>query len=266
MELTRLLVGDDGSTGAVAAQAWAQALGGATGARITVVRVADEGDRAGGAEGGGTGEHRVVVGVAAPSLLAAADDVGADLVVIGRRGAGGFEALRLGSTAHQVAEHEARPVAVIPEFFRAAQPGWPFTKIAAGHDGSRTGAAAVTWAAELAARSAATVVVVHALELAPAFAAAGLADAYEQARTRVAAEVDRAWSAPLREAGVTYSTVVEEGGPAAVLLEAVRFHEADLLVVGRRAQGAFPGMAMGSVAHRALGFSPCPTVVVPVTV
>jgi nucleotide-binding universal stress UspA family protein len=63
-------------------------------------------------------------------------------------------------------------------------------------------------------------------------------------------------------AGVAYATVVEEGGPAAVLLDAVRARDADLLVVGRQAS-KFPGMAMGSVAHRALGFAPCPTIVVP---
>jgi nucleotide-binding universal stress UspA family protein len=57
--------------------------------------------------------------------------------------------------------------------------------------------------------------------------------------------------------------VVEEGGPAHVLLDAVLAHAVDLLVVGRRQHAAFPGMAMGSVAHRALGFSPCATIVVP---
>ena len=40
-------------------------------------------------------------------------------------------------------------------------------------------------------------------------------------------------------------------------------HAADLLVVGRTSSGMFPGMAMGSVAHRALGFAPCPTIPVP---
>jgi len=203
-----------------------------------------------------------VVGAPAPALLALADEVAADLVVVGRRGAGGFEALRLGSTAHQVAEHAIRPVAVVPATSARSAGGWPFATVAVGVDGSAVAAGALAWAAAVAARAEAAVVVVHALELAPAFAAPGLGDAYEEARAGITAAVD-GWCAPLREAGVAYSTVVEEGGPAGVLLDAVRSHEADLLVVGRRPPGSFPGMAMGSAAHRALGFAPCPTVVVP---
>ena len=112
------------------------------------------------------------------------------------------------------------------------------------------------------AASSATAVVVHALDFAPMFAAAGLVEAYERARGEFETAVEE-WCAPLREVGVAYVTSVQEGGPAGVLLDAVYGHRADLLVVGRRAPGAFPGTAMGSVAHRALGFSPCTTVVVP---
>jgi nucleotide-binding universal stress UspA family protein len=110
--------------------------------------------------------------------------------------------------------------------------------------------------------TAAVVVLVHALELAPAFAAAGLPDEYELARARTEASVED-WSRPFRELGVECSTVVEEGGPATVLLGAVQSNAADLVVVGRSFSPSFPGMAMGSVAHRALGFAPCPIVLVP---
>jgi len=258
MTLARLLVGDDGSPGAATARAWAEALAGVAGGEVVVARVVD---REGGAAAISLGV-REVVGTPAPALLALADEVAADLVVVGRRGAGGFEALRLGSTAHQVAEHATRPVAVVPATSARSAGGWPFGTIAVGVDGSAVAAGALAWAGAVAARAEAAVVVVHALELAPAFTAPGLGDAYEQARAAITAAVDE-WCAPLHEPGVRYSTVVEEGGPAGVLLDAVRSHEADLLVVGRRAPGSFPGMAMGSAAHRALGFAPCPIVVVP---
>ena len=244
MMLARLLVGDDGSAGAVIALEWAEALATASGAQVTVSRV----------------EHP-----AAPNLLAAGDDLDADLVVVGRRGADGFEGLRLGSTAHQLAEHSTRPVAVVPSSTRhPTGGGWPFGTLAIGHDGSAAGAAALSWAASLSGAAGGAIVVVHALTIGPAFAAAGLDDAYEQTRVRLATEVDRDWCAPLRDAGIRYWTVVEDGGAAAVLLEAVRAHDVDLLVVGRRHASSFPGMEMGSVAHRALGFAPCPTIVVPV--
>jgi nucleotide-binding universal stress UspA family protein len=47
-------------------------------------------------------------------LLRAAHDTDANVIVVGRRGAGGFPALILGSTSHQLTEHASCPVVVIP--------------------------------------------------------------------------------------------------------------------------------------------------------
>lgn len=54
----------------------------------------------------------VVHGRAARELLVAAE--GADIVVVGRRGAGGFHGLGFGSTADQVVRHAPCPVVTIP--------------------------------------------------------------------------------------------------------------------------------------------------------
>ena len=51
-------------------------------------------------------------GGAAATLLDAAE--GADLVVVGSRGLGGFKGLLLGSVSHQVAYHASCPVVVVP--------------------------------------------------------------------------------------------------------------------------------------------------------
>jgi nucleotide-binding universal stress UspA family protein len=51
---------------------------------------------------------------AAAALLLVADDVDADMIVVGRRGPGGFEELLLGSTPHQVAHHAMRTVVIVP--------------------------------------------------------------------------------------------------------------------------------------------------------
>lgn len=57
-------------------------------------------------------ERLVVPGGPASSLLEAAD--GADLVVVGRRGLGGFARLMLGSVSEHVARHAPCPVVVLP--------------------------------------------------------------------------------------------------------------------------------------------------------
>lgn len=69
-------------------------------------------EQAGGAEGV-DGEIRVVAGVPAEELLKAGED--AELVVVGSRGVGGFSRLLLGSVSSQVVQHATCPVVVIPQ-------------------------------------------------------------------------------------------------------------------------------------------------------
>jgi nucleotide-binding universal stress UspA family protein len=59
---------------------------------------------------------RVVVedGPASLALIAAAQREGADLVVVGRRGRGGFAELLLGSTSHALSHHLDRPLVIVP--------------------------------------------------------------------------------------------------------------------------------------------------------
>jgi len=57
-------------------------------------------------------EKRVVEGQAGKVVLAEAE--GADLVVVGRRGHGGFAELLLGSISRQVVHHARCPVVIVP--------------------------------------------------------------------------------------------------------------------------------------------------------
>ena len=59
-----------------------------------------------------TVERTVIPGGPATGVLDAA--VGADLIVVGRRGAGGFQRLLLGSVSDHVARHATCPVVVLP--------------------------------------------------------------------------------------------------------------------------------------------------------
>ena len=138
----RVVVGVDGSDPSTAALRWALAEGAARKSVVQVVHAwespvayglvgglsgADVGrieegarslvdeivDRA--VEGVGPVEVKrtVLPGGPASSLLEAAE--GADLVVVGRRGLGGFGRLLLGSVSEHVARHAACPVVVVPE-------------------------------------------------------------------------------------------------------------------------------------------------------
>jgi len=137
----RVVVGVDGSDQSMAALRWALAEGAARKAVVQVVHAwtapmiygpvsGVSGSDVGVIEGGARRmvddmvdravegaspvdvERTAVPGGPASSLVDAADD--ADLVVVGRRGLGGFGRLLLGSVSEHVARHAGCPVVVIP--------------------------------------------------------------------------------------------------------------------------------------------------------
>lgn len=56
----------------------------------------------------------VVDGPAATAITNAARQSAAELVVVGRRGRGGFAELLLGSTSHHLSHHLDRPLVIVP--------------------------------------------------------------------------------------------------------------------------------------------------------
>ena len=59
-------------------------------------------------------DPRLVDGEPAPTIMELADEVDATLVVVGRRGLGGFARLLLGSVPHRLTHHCDHPVLVVP--------------------------------------------------------------------------------------------------------------------------------------------------------
>lgn len=133
MSIDRIVVGTDGSDNATRAVSEAAELARASGAEL--VAVCAVGLLAGAATPGSHEELRrhldgewtdavrrsgVTVstelrdGNPVQVLLAVADEVDADLIVVGSRGFGGFPTLLLGSTSTQLAQHSHRPVVIVP--------------------------------------------------------------------------------------------------------------------------------------------------------
>jgi nucleotide-binding universal stress UspA family protein len=263
--VTSVMVGDDGSSGARAALGWARRLTVATDAPLVVVRATGDTRFVGPVPGKSVDkEHSLeVAGPPVLALLDASRRLQVDLIVVGRRGAGGFSELRLGSTAHQLAEHSPVPIAVVPEDTATGDGSWPFSVIVAGIDGSLAAAAALSWVAWTATAASGEVAVVHAVDFFPLAAISEITqEQYDASLQGRRAEMD-SWCRPLRDSGVVHHQIVAEGGPAAVILDAITSVSAQLAVVGRRGQGDPPQLPMGSIAHRVIAFSPCPTVVVP---
>jgi nucleotide-binding universal stress UspA family protein len=254
-----VLVGDDGSEAAARAIDWALRFAGERGAEATAVQASRaRTDRAPDAR---LTWLSVPDAHPASAIIETADRLDADLVVLGRRGAGGFPSMPMGTTAHVVAAASRRPVVIVPAGDRSGSE--PLVqRVVVGLDGLPGSAEAAAWASRTCPAAAFTAV--HALELAPAFAGTGDdADAlYEQARTRAGALMRDSWSRPFAEAGIEPDVVIDEGGPAEVLLNTAVSAGADLIVVGRRDHQSLRG-TLGSVSQRVLAYAPCPAVLVP---
>lgn len=180
--------------------------------------------------------------------------VDADLLVIGRTGAGELRHHQLGSVSRYCATHAQAPVAVVPVGGALD----PISEIVVGFDGSDHAADALRWALRFAG-NAAQVRVVAAIEVAP-WVDEELSrdrfgdeiDAEEQRITRSLDAID-----PDRRA--ERSIVLK--GPRQALAEA--HPGADMIVVGTRGHGVIAAGLLGSVSTWLLHDAAVPVVVVP---
>lgn len=191
-------------------------------------------------------EGRVEFGEPAPRLAAAADELDANLIVIGSRGRGPAGAALLGSVSQDLAAAQTRPVLVVPP---QAEPGrgHPPGCIVCGVDDSPRAASAVRVSGRLARSLGVRLLLVHVdesgmeqrlLELTGAAARPTPIPRWLRRLERVA----RAGSARV-------DSCVATGDPAEAL-EAVAVREsAALVAVGTRGHGALRSLALGSVSR-----------------
>ena len=197
---------------------------------------------------------RAVCDLPAPALLDAGET--ADLLVVGARGAGGFEGLLVGSVADRVTQLATRPVCVVR--LRSPVRGG---RVVVGFDGSARSLSALRWAAAEAAARDADLDVVHAWQLpqmtAPPVTAVvpDVAMMEEAGRSVLAAALDD----PALAAGRVHPHLTS-GSPGHALMEHAA--RASLVVVGSRGHGRVLGALLGSVSRQLLHHAPCPVVVI----
>ncbi|MFC0037174.1 universal stress protein [Actinomadura rayongensis] len=194
-------------------------------------------------------------GPAAQILLRAA--AGADLLVVGSRGHGGFAGLLLGAVPAQVAGHASCPVVVV----RADSPAGDGT-VVVGVDGSASSVEALAAAFAVADARGAPLL---ALLARPAAEASGTfgppvdADGIAGLAAERLARLLDPWRAEYPNVAVQSEVVT--GAPRDVLLAAAK--DAGLIVVGSRGTGGFRGLLLGSVSEALLHHAPCPVAVAP---
>jgi nucleotide-binding universal stress UspA family protein len=189
------------------------------------------------------------------ALVAVASELGADLVVIGARGASSHAGVVLGGVAHHLSMHPERPLAVVPAGALAET-----RHVVVGVDGSEGSLAAVRFCASFASELEVPVAVVLAQEP----SAERLGPTSVDGRRRDVETQVWSWVAPIDARGVDVEVVVVDGvHPVAALAGALADRPGSVAVLGTRGQGGFAGLRLGRVPLQLLHHATTPVVMVP---
>jgi nucleotide-binding universal stress UspA family protein len=187
---------------------------------------------------------------------------GAELVVVGKRGLGGFVRVIVGSTSIALAGRSPVPVAIVPDLWdQSRHEGRP---VVLGVDPDKADQQPIEAALHRAERLGVALVAVHGWETPSTYSwdAAAVTGAVTEREEQVAARFD-GLLAEWREShpGLVVRPMRVHKHPAAAILEAAE--EAQVVVLGRHPAGVFGGFAFGSVARAVLHYAECPVIAVP---
>lgn len=204
-----------------------------------------------------------IEGLPVDALTRAADEPDVDLLVVGARGHGGILGLMLGSVSHALSHHTTKPLAIVPAVWDQSAPGLERRPILVGLDRSPASTAALEWAvSEARGRDIgieAFLVWTAPTPMLPAYMPTPAPDAITEPQwfeSKLAEQVES-----IDHSGVEIACVVEDGEPAATLIERAAGNQ--MLVLGTRRIGRAHELLTGSVSHACSNHSPVPVVIVP---
>lgn len=180
-------------------------------------------------------------GAEGTGIAGAADDKGADLVIVGSRGLSGSGAL-LGSVSDMAVHHCSQPVIVVP-----------YPMLSAEVDALAEGPVAIGWDGSAGARTALST----AAQMFPERRIVAISVAGADA-----AEPDGGYGRRLTHVSVDRGRGFHHRAIAGALIDAAADHGAAVVVVGSRGQSAAREIVLGSVAMGTLHHSHRPVMVV----
>ena len=214
-------------------------------------------------------ETRVRRGNVWREILAEAEDLPADLVVMGTHGRSGFEHLLLGSVTEKVVRRATCPVLTVGNVPAPPRMGPLFRRILCAADLTEASAHTIDFARSLAEENRAAMTLIHVIDNLPD---------QDSALRHYLALPD---IGPLRHELVEYATErlrsavpdesrdvcqvrerVEVGTAWREILRAAKETEADLIVMGAHAHGPVGRVFFGSTSSHVVRQASCPVVVV----
>lgn len=220
------------------------------------------------ATGGGelrtqTVERRAVE--AAPAIVEYADEIGADLIVMGTHGRRGLGRLFLGSVTDTVLRHTRCPVLTVRDEVEISPSAEG--RILAAIDLDATSERVIEAATRFSAWSGAEVELLHVVELPhhpvvyeafPELPEIGFDELESEAKSRLESICSASTLDPERS-----RCTVKVGSPAEVILEEIGADKPDLVVVASHTRGGLDRALLGSVAERIVQRSSSPVLVLP---
>jgi nucleotide-binding universal stress UspA family protein len=201
-------------------------------------------------------------------ILAQAESLPADLVVVGTHGRSGFEHLLLGSITEKVVRKAQCPVLVVPRRDVVGPEHAVHVKqILCPVDFSSGSLAALTYALSLAEEADAHLTLVYVEEMPPELAEHPALGSIDIDRIRAEAHAD--WLRRLRGLvpdGVkefcTVDTTISEGRASRAILKLAAERKADLIVMGVQGRGAIDMALFGSNTHEVIRGAACPVLTI----
>lgn len=195
-------------------------------------------------------------------ILDLADDLEADLIVLGSRGRGAIQRLVLGSVSEGVVHHANQPVLVM----RGTQEAWPPGWIVIGDDDSEAARHAGELAATIGGLFGAWAEIVRAFPQLPEQDAEGRAldprvvdDALSRAEKALRERADKLE----KMLGRRPRAVIASGDPTMKILAACEDKDSPLVAVGSRGLGTMERMRLGSTSTKILRTAPGPVLICP---
>jgi nucleotide-binding universal stress UspA family protein len=195
----------------------------------------------------------VVKGDPFDGILNAADEAGAELIVIGSHRRRLLRDVFFGTTAERIMRRGSLPVLMVNR-----PPASGYRRIIVAVDLSDTSSQALTAARDLGLFSGAQVFVLHAFDaMLTTLASASLGEekmqAYLNDTTRQARQEVQTFLAAIDLQDVSTTVIVREAAPVPALKDAVKDLGADLVVLGTRGRtGGLASLVLGSVAEEAI--------------
>jgi hypothetical protein len=176
-------------------------------------------------------------------ILAAADDIQPQLIIMGRRGKSGLERLLVGSVTARVIGHTTHQVLIVPRNAVLS-----FNKLLVATDGSPASQTACEIALCMAKNTGGQITAVTA--------------GYGELDPKQAKTIVRDLAAEAKRQDIPLITLTPGGRPEEAIIQVATAKQTDLIIMGSYGRTGLKRLFMGSVAERVIGQAACPVLVV----